>query len=67
MVKMLMIIKISAVTSPHRLKIRYFINIYSKSRCTDRTKKASKSKMEIISIFPFEALCNLMIEKLIFS
>lgn len=59
--------KISVVRSPHRLKINYCINIYYKSRSIDRTEISSKSKTEIISIITLRALCNSMIEKLIFS
>ena len=59
--------KISAVRSSHRLKMNYCINIYYKSRSIDRSERSSKSKTEIISIITLRALCNSMIEKLIFS
>ena len=59
--------KISAVRSPHRLKINYCINIYYQSRSIDRLERSSKSKTEIISIITLRALCNSMIDKLIFS
>lgn len=59
--------KISSVKSPHRLKINYYVNIYYKSRRIDKSERSSKSKTEIISIITLRALCNSMIEKLIFS